>query len=497
MAVTRKKVILCFPSLKTHDADPQSPLAIMALCPEIEARGFEPVLIDMRVEPAWKQEIARHLGEALWVGISSMSGPQLHFALEMASYVRASDPDVPIVWGGMHPTLFPEQTAAHPLVDIVARATADETVGDLCACLAEGGVLSKVAGICFTDQAGKIVVTAERGEFDMRKVRIPPWHRIELDRYTAISVETARGCPHRCAFCYNVGANRRKWHTKPAPLIMEELTMLRKKYGISNISMVDDNFFTNFERAGKLAQMMVDADLGIRWSTTCRAGYLARWDDDYIELLKRSGVFVLFAGIESGSPRILEHIQKDTKVEEIERAAKRANQHQLRMSTTYIVGFPTETIEDWHLTFGLMDRLRAIHPDIFIDDIFVYAPYPGTALFDESIRHGFTPPTDLEGWSAGWFNERLPWLTPQQQDILGGLTFLARFVFKPEEIRARFVGPHRWRLPFYLALRADAVARWRTRRLGHSPEFALLRKMSDRVSRKARREVPDERGTAI
>lgn len=479
----KDRVLLVFPRTRPHDLDPQVPNALLALAPGIREHGFEPVIVDTRIQPDWREALAREAPRAVYVGISSMSGPQLRFALEAAGVAREAAPDCSIVWGGMHATLFPEQTARHPLVDIVVRGNADDTAGELAACLDQGGDLHKLPGISFQLPDSSVVSTPDRPLYDMSKVREPAWDLIDPTRYTVVGVETARGCPHRCGFCYNQGVNKRRWRHKPEDMVLREIATLKQRWGVDSISMVDDNFFSDPARAGRIARRLIDEDIGVRWSSTCRAPYLAHWDDAYIELLKRSGVFVLFSGIESGSPRVLDYIQKDCTVSDIELAALKAKRHSLRLTTTFILGFPGETYDEWLETLDMVDRLSDLYPDIVLENIFAYTPYPGNALYDDAIAMGFEPPANLEAWAGGWVEAQLPWLDARQRAVLEHLAYIYRFVFWGEELHERFVGPRRWREPLYRLLRADARLRWRRRAFGAAPEFAALKRLAERVSR--------------
>lgn len=478
-AITVKtKIIFIYPRIGPLNTEARAPLSVMTLAPGLEAAGFQPVILDMRVEPDFRQALNKHLGEALYVGISTMTGRQIYFALEAARLVRDADPRIPIVWGGVHPSLFPRETVSHPLVDFVAQGEGEETVVDLARCLSEGGDPRLIQGLYWRDERGVPGTAGERGLLDMAKAPPAAWHLIDPSRYFGVGIETARGCPWRCRFCFNRNYNKGRWRAKAVPTVLEEMSLLRKRYGHDMVWLVDDNYFTQLDRVRRISEGLVEANMGLGWSTAARANTIATLDPDLVELLKRSGLRILFVGVESGSPRTLEYIQKDCTVEQIETMARRAAQHQLQVHSSLVVGFPEETEEDWGQTFDLMDRLRTIHPGIVLEDVFIFTPYPGTELYEEALKMGFVPPAGLEAWgNFSFYDCNLPWLTPQQKSMLQNLSLLTRLVFWSEELEHRHV---RWyQRPFYKAVRADAQLRWKLRAFRHAPEYTLLRKYLD------------------
>jgi hypothetical protein len=97
------------------------PMSVLYMGTVLQEWGFSVQVIDQRVDEGWERTLRRALRERpLWVGISSMTGQQIRWGLEAARMVRRVDAAIPIVWGGVHPTILPKQTLAHPLVDAVA-----------------------------------------------------------------------------------------------------------------------------------------------------------------------------------------------------------------------------------------------------------------------------------------------------------------------------------------------------------------------------------------
>lgn len=473
------KILLIYPQLGPQSLLPQAPLSLLSICPNLEAAGYEPVIIDTRIESDYKEKIRHHLPECLFVGITSMTGMQIQYALQVAALIREIDPQKTIVWGGIHATILPEQTLADPRIDIVVAGEGEEVVVELANCLAGAGELRTVRGIYFQDELGKAIFTGQRPFLDMNTVPMPAWHLVDVSKYSEIGVQTARGCPYRCRFCFNHLYNGRKWRAKDADLVIEELRVLKEKYNVNHVVFYDDNFFSNLKRARYLCQEIVDNNLDIRWSTTCRADILARRvNEDFAILLKKAGVHILFVGSESGSQRILtEVINKQITTEDIIGMAEMTRKYQLRVHTSFMSGFPGESASERRMTFNLMDRILEINPDLYITTICVYTPYPGNPLYDEIVAKGlFNPPEALEEWARlTFFNCQLPWLSLKECTMLENLSFIARFVFWHKEIKERYIKPYQY--PAYLFFRADALLRWKFRFFNYAPEWKLFRQV--------------------
>jgi len=467
------KILLVYPKTGVEVLKPQSPLSLLTLCPGLIANGFEPIIVDMRLPHRNPEEIIRrHISEALFVGISTMTGHQIRYALDVAAFVRELDPDMKLVWGGIHPSLLPEETIADPLVDIVAIGEGEETIIALAQAIAQGENLESVPGLLF-EKNGQLIRTAERPLLDLETLHTPSWDLVDVEDYSEIGVQAGRGCPWQCRFCYNMHYNKRKWRAKNVHQIMEELHLLANKYNVRQVTFYDDNFFSSPSRVRALAERMIEDKLDIRWSTTCRADYLAHYDDEFIKLLKDSGVHILYVGSESGSQRILDYINKGITVDDILGMARTTNKHELRVHTSFMLGFTIETADDRQKTFEVMDKIRAIDKNIYITTTCIYTPYPGNDMFHDAVNAGFIPPKSLTEWGGfSFFECRLPWLNDRDTRQLESLAFITRFVFWHREIKSRYL---RWYFyPFYYFLRFSALVRWKARLFDWAVEWKIF-----------------------
>jgi len=142
----KRDVLLVFPG-KYKAYGPQVPLPLLYIAASLKQEGFSVRIFDMRLEDYHHVQV----GNPVFVGISCMSGLQIKYALEFAQFMRIQNPSCPIVWGGVHPTLLPEQTASNDFVDIVVRGEGELIVKDLAVALSLKRPLHDVAGITYSD----------------------------------------------------------------------------------------------------------------------------------------------------------------------------------------------------------------------------------------------------------------------------------------------------------------------------------------------------------
>jgi len=467
----KNKVILIFPKTGVDPDIPHVPHSTMFLAEPLLKAGFEPIFIDTRVDSLYKQKIKHHLPDTICVGITSMTGYQIKHGLAEAKFIRQLNPRVPIIWGGVHPSALPEQTVKNRYVDIVVRGEGEETFLKLCQTLKNNQPLNTVPSITFISQEG-IVSTHCQGFVDLNKIKREPWHLIQTQKYIreemdanrVLTMVTSRGCPFQCTFCYNHQFNESKWRGRKAEHIIEEIEYLIKRYHINGIDFIEDSFFIDIPRVKKICQGIIDKNIKISIRAACRASEFARYDDKFINLLKKAGLKFIQCGIESGSQRILNLIKKGITIEQVLITAQKLKKHNIEAGFTFMSGFPQETKKDLYQTLDLIDRVRKINPQVNVSSIFTYTAYPGTELYDVALKYGFQPPQRLEDWGDYTFftsSPKLVWLSKKNRRFLQYLSFITRFAFYSKRVERSFDNP--LVKVAYRILRKDALTRWKHR----------------------------------
>lgn len=405
------------------------------------------------------------------VGVSAMTGRQIAYGLQAARLAREVNPDVKIIWGGIHASLLPEQTIAHELVDAIVIGEGEETFREVLEALSDGRELAGIPGTCVKTKAGEIVKGAPRPFLNMEALPLPAYDLINVDDYHGIrqqfNYQSSRGCPFRCGFCYNIAFCGRKWRSKSAKKTAEELDCLSRQYRVANFSFDDDEFLIDIPRAMEIFRAVRDKGLRFTSTITCRLDVIRKVPDHDLVLLREAGVRQVYLGAESGCAATLRNIHKDIVPQDIISGAAKTAHSGIRPLVSFMGGFPGETFKDFQETLDLIQALWDQDPLITVSAIFPYNPYPGTPLYEKSIALGFQAPRSLEEW-AKWdfqYEPRHPWLDRRTRVWMKYARFLVRFRFYLARYEDRYQNNWRVKLIKILVwpLSFSAKVRWRTK----------------------------------
>jgi|GEM_PF-812675 len=382
--------------------------------------------------------------ETIFVGISAMTS-QLPHAVKTARIIKEKYPNIPIVWGGVHPTLFPEEAIAEDFVDLVVIGEGEEIVPEIVEVFTgKRPGLNDVQGIMYKDENGASVFTGPRIPPDLNSMPLPkydelfdveqyvnrvwdvPKHRGKNQNVRMAPIVAGMGCPYRCTYCINTIVYRSgKYHAKcsyrgkSAARILDEIELLIKNYDIQYINFIDEIFFLDKSRLLKLLDGIESRQLKFSWSATVRADY---FKDDYIndelaERMRSNGCLVLSIGTESGSQKILDFLKKDCSVEQAIKATELLNKHRIFVRHSFITGLPGEGHDDRLATVDLINKLIDIGPFTMISYPVIYRPMPGGPLYDECKKFGFKGPRKITDWTeniidhgGGLIGDVLPWI---------------------------------------------------------------------------------------
>ncbi|NQV91331.1 radical SAM protein, partial [Candidatus Woesearchaeota archaeon] len=349
----------------------------------------------------------------IYVGVGCMTGPQIIHALNIAKFVRSENPKIPIVWGGVHPSTLPEQTMQHPLVDIVLINEAEHSLVEMTTKIRNQQDLTGLKGIYFKKE-GEIIKNPKVDVFaNLSSFPIPAWHLILDDKdHYLIRIFSSKGCPYECTFCYNKLFHNRRWRVRTAKHVFEEIDYLVEHFGLKEIQIGDDVFILNKKIAIQIFDGLRERGLILKWCMT-RADCI---DEEVAQKMEGVVKEVSF-GIESGSPRMLELIKKDTTIERIKESARILGKYDISFGSGFICGFPFETDEDLMLNVKFAKELHDINPNHRLM-MGIFVPYPGSEMYNlMENKYGMKPPQTLEGWArSDQYGEIDPDLVPWLKD---------------------------------------------------------------------------------
>ena len=441
-----KKVVLFYPKTDSEGSFKNIPLSVLKIGSELKGAGYDVITIDERFEDGYQKKLAGALEQAVFFGVSAMTGYQIYGAMKASAFVKRIDKDMPVVWGGWHSSLLPEETLANQDIDIVVRGQGERTVCELAKVLQARGDLNGISGISFKKE-GKIISNSPRELEDINAFHPVSFDTVDIERYIfkgplgerSIFWNSSQGCPYRCGFCSTPTVYHRRWSGLKAETLLGQLRRLVHDYRIDAVTFAEDNFFVDAGRIEKFCSGLIESKLNIKWATDVRVDQVVRFSEDLIDLLKASGCAKLYIGAESGDQEVLDLIDKKILLEDIYKSAEKLYKHKIISEFFMIVGFPVNPKKDLEKSLELIRRVKSRYPDHQFTP-FLYTPYPGTPLLDRAITSGLEVPKKLEDW-ARWsiLSVSTPWVNKRYLDSVNRYSkCVYPLAFPSEALKKRF-----------------------------------------------------------
>lgn len=422
------------------------PYGLLCIGTILNKNKFDVLIIDPLVDRDYLSIIEQNLSECLFVGISVMTAG-IASGLQISDHIKKINPDIPIVWGGIHPTLFPESTLSDPTVDIVVWGEGEETCLDLANTLKTGNSLEQVKSIGFKYR-NKQFFTEHRDFIDLEKTPVNNYDLLDMEKYLyrdlrslsvgsgkvkIMIIHSSRGCPYKCNFCINTHPSQ-KHRSKSSERLLLEVDSVVEQFNPDIIYLQDDNFFTNKQRTFTFFNEYKKRGYHFRWFSLTRANYFHEGylSDEFIHSLAQSCLW-LGMGVESGSDRIRKMINKDLNEDQILKAAKMLGKYKIPTGYAFMVGLPSETTDEIFASIFLMEKIKHLHPNAEFAYQY-YRPYPGSQLYDTAVATGYVPPESLRDWAnnrdidVGYISiDRLPWI--KSPDLIKYLLLVVPLIF--------------------------------------------------------------------
>jgi anaerobic magnesium-protoporphyrin IX monomethyl ester cyclase len=402
----------------------------------IHDKGYNVKVIDQRIDEKWKQTLKKEINQnPVCVGITTMTGKQIDYSLEVAKFIRSLNPNMPIVWGGVHPSLLPEQTLENEYVDIVVIGEGERTLLELVKALENRQPLDKIKGLGYKKD-NKIIINEPRLPEDLNEMPDVPYDLVNVKDYfiqtyespKTLSFLSGKGCPYRCSYCYNIKFNNRRWRPIEAEKIVNRIKKLLV-YEPEAIEFVDDLFFVDRKRNEKICKLIIKEGIKLKFIANCRVDFIARNDIEFFKLIKKAGFNELYIGLETGSKKSLLAINKDSTLEDVDIANKKLKEVGIKPIYSFMGGFPGETGEDLKQTVDLMIKLNKENPYASLTSMKTFTPFTGTPLFETCKKNGFKVPKTLEGWAKFDYTTAIyKWGSKKDMNLLHKLTYMTYFL---------------------------------------------------------------------
>lgn len=377
-------------------------MSLLHVAQPLIEEGFDVEIIDQRLEKDFFSRLhKRIMPDLICIGISCITGPPIQEVIRMSEFIRARI-DRPIVLGGTHATLLPEQTLESPHIDYIVIGKGEVPFLNLVKALKTDQPVAGLKQVGYREN-GKIIVNRDPApEISINKV---PYHIFSrYGRPSTVPIVSSYGCPFNCAFCVEkvLHPKYEEVAVRDVMLMIQGALELKPQY----INFIDDNFLANRKRAIDLFLLCRNNNLNFLTVCTGRVDEVLNLEDDALRFMKQRGLVGIFFGVESGSPRILKLINKRITPEMVLRLNLRMKKEGITPHYSFMAGFPTESKEDREETDRLIDRLKQENPKAAVWKTNNYTPYPGTQLYDLAVQHGYVPPRTFEEWGNVHFYTR-------------------------------------------------------------------------------------------
>jgi radical SAM PhpK family P-methyltransferase len=320
---------------------------------------------------------------------------------EMAQFLRAHAPGVPVVVGGPlvanHARAYRGEELAAALRDtggdlFIHESQGEATLLALLRCLAGGGALDAVANLLYFERGTLRINPAVRENNSLDEDAIDWTGFAAQDLGPTIQARTARSCAFSCSFC-NYPTRAGALTLASLATVERELDSMRRLGNVRNVVFIDDTFNVPVNRFKDLCRLMIARQYGFHWFSYFRC---SNADLECVELMAESGCKGVFLGIESGSPAILKNMNKAATIEKYARGIEWLREHGILTFGSFITGFPGETAATVAET---VEFLRANRPDYYRTQMWYCEP--GTPVFDQRDRYG------IEGEGFVWSHQTM------------------------------------------------------------------------------------------
>lgn len=383
------KVVLISPTLEWEKKvfHQTLPLGIAYIAAVLEKAGVDVEIIDFRFVNYNPIENCIPI-DADVIGFSAFTF-QFQSALEICKKLRKKGFKGNLVFGGPHASAMPMEVIEHEEIDAVFVGEAEESFPLYLDYLR--GKIKKENLVRTYLSAPDGIVKGREGSWitNLDALPFPARHLFPLSiilegEIRHVNILTTRGCPYNCTFCQPLKKTLfgQKIRRRSIGNVLAEIKHCMDKYDITNFGIVDDTFTFSSKYIIEFCNGLMEAGIKLDWACQTRSDV----SQNVLEIMKKSGCHALWIGIESGSQKILDKMNKKTLVEENRKFIKTCKTVGIATLVNMMVGYPGETEEDLQKS---VDFVKEVNPDQII--VSQVTPFPGTHIFnsDDVIKQDF------------------------------------------------------------------------------------------------------------
>lgn len=364
------------------------PLNLLTIAGPLLEKNHEVKLLDLNLHADTKRTVIETLQEFSPDYVCfTFTTPLYSQTIRTVSLVKGYDAGIAVVAGGAHITSDFMNTMKNSKIDIAVIGEGDFKLLQI----VESKNRDKIRGIAFRRDGDVVVNEREPLIKDLDMAPFPATELVDIAQYRlphtlcrqnpVFPLETSRGCVYGCVYC-NKSVFGRNFRAKSTTRVLEDLKRIAE-LGFKEVHIIDDGFTTDMLRAKEICRRIVQER--IKLHVACPNGIRAdRVDLELLQLMKQAGVHMVAFGVETGSQRILDLVNKGLDLAHVIKAFDMCRQVGLETFAFFMFGLPEETEEDLKTTIRFAKKLN---PDVAKFDIMI--PLPSTPIFEDWKKNGY------------------------------------------------------------------------------------------------------------
>jgi radical SAM superfamily enzyme YgiQ (UPF0313 family) len=411
--------------------DRSPPLSLLCLAAVLRQAGHQVHLMDLVVlvtpegvnqETYYLEKIRQAVRDISpgMVGINCLLSSHFPFVRRAAAGIKEEVPDMPVVIGGIHPTLFSREILANcPQIDAIVLGEGENqavAVAEAFSRKDSPNDLSHIEALAYRDNGGRVVLNQRTGYIqDLDRLPMPAWDLMDIEGYfvdhstwynprnldikMSVPIMTSRSCPYDCSFCSSRHLMGRGLRLRDPRRVVDEMQWLYERHDLNYFGFVDDNLTLNKKHILSICNEIIKRGMVIEFESF--NGYnLASLDAEIVSAMVEAGCVYVILPIEHGDDRMRnEIIGKRLPREKIYEVVELYKAHNLLTRGVFIMGFPEDTAKTLDETLKLIHELQ-----LDMTNVFNLIPFPGTKIFDQADRDGlFLQDIDMGRlWEGNW-----------------------------------------------------------------------------------------------
>lgn len=397
----KMKIAFINPSLRPDAKRKFMPVGLAYVMTAVQKAGFDFDLIDIDINCISDDEFCEIIKKEKYdfYGIGCIV-TGFRYVEKYANLIKKVNSDALIIAGNSVASSIPEILLKNTQVDVAIMGEGDLTIVDLIQTLFSKGkdAIGDVKGLYFKENS-KITYTGERRIIDeIDSIGFPDWNLFDVDKYVAMAgvnasddvqeqlrlypLNSARGCPFNCTFCYHV-FKKCKYRRCSPDFIIEEIKRLHDIYECNFISFWDELTFDTIQSVNSFLDALEKLDFSIKWEVSTRGNLFKTKDIDTICRMKSLGCHSVAFSLENASPQILNAMNKKMNVDEFIEQSEILWKGGIIPLTSVIFGYPQETPETIKNTIQVCEDCN-IFPSVGF-----LLPLPGTPIYEWAKTNGY------------------------------------------------------------------------------------------------------------